>query len=119
MAECCDWGKMVVTVDGQIVSARGSFTLRPTTDEYEAIPNEDGSMSRMRKPVLAEAEGAIASDCRDLHKLWGLCNVTVTFTFSWGSWVFSDASITGRPELNTENGEMSGFKVTAPVARRV
>ncbi len=117
---CCEYGKMTMTIEGQIVSARGEFTLRPTNLEREGGANEDGTMWSSLKPVPAEAEGSIDACSVDISKLWDQCDVTVTFELNSGeSYVYPHARIMGRPELNTGNGETGGFKIMSPVARRV
>ncbi len=117
---CCEYGKMTLTVNGQIVSARGEFTLRPTNFEREGGANEDGSIWSSYKPVPAEAEGSVDACTTDISTLWDLCDVTVTFELNSGeSYVYPRARIMGRPELNTSNGETSGFKIMSAQARRV
>lgn len=117
---CCEYGKMTLTVGGQIVSARGEFTIKPTNFEREGGANEDGTLWSAMKPVPAEAEGSIDACTADITSLWEKCGVTVTFEFpKAGSYVFPDARMMGRPELNTGNGETSGFKIMSQEAIKV
>ena len=109
---CCEFGEMHMTVEGQNYSARGEFTIRPTTRERDGGSNEDGSIWSTVKRVPAEAEGSLDACGIDLEDLWKNCSVTVTFHLNNGDiYTFRNSRIMGRPELNTGTGEVSGFKI--------
>ena len=109
---CCEFGEMHLTVDGQNFSARGEFTIRPTTSEREGGANEDGSIWSTYKRVPAEAEGSLDGCNLDLEDLWNRCDSIVTFHLRNGDiYTFRNARMMGRPELNTGTGEVSGFSI--------
>ena len=113
------FGTFSFIVDGRTFSPRGSWTISPTNRELDAEMNLDGTMFNTEKPVPAMAEGSI-SGYDDVDALMGLCDATVHFSFDDGdTFVFSGASIVGRPAFNMETGETTGVVVKSPRARKI
>jgi hypothetical protein len=114
-------GRLFLTIDGQQFSPRGAFTLRPTTLEREADSNHDGSLFVTAKPVPAELEGSLSyTDNIDINALSELDGVSVTVELENGdTYVYADATVVGRIELNTETGEISNFMIASDSVTKV
>lgn len=115
---CCDnsGGRVVLTIDGQKYSARSSITLRPTNIEREAEANQDGTPYVTTKAVLAEAEFNLSDRCGlDLEKLVYACHIdaTIELVDMKKTVLFSKATVVGRPEIDTETGEITNLKLVA------
>ena len=109
--DCCEFGRITITVDGRVVSARGEWTLKVHTESRAVESNADGSTYTIVTPKPAMASGSLSS-CDDVDDLFGVCGATVTFTFPSGkTYTFVDARIAGDPELNTNTGEQSGIEI--------
>lgn len=118
---CCDnsGGRVSLTINGDAgpkkVSLRGSVTIRPTTKETEALANSDGTMYVTTKAVPAEAEIMISDRCGLTFA--DLLNCTIDATIQLidmgRTYLFTRARLVGRPEIKTEDGEISGLKVAS------
>lgn len=118
---CCDnsGGRVAITINGAGVprklSVRAAVTIRPTTKETEANANSDGTMYVTTKSVPAEAEIKLSDKCG--LRLEDLLNCTVDATIELIDmsrvYLFTRSRIVGRPELNTEDGEISGLKIAS------
>ncbi|WP_296201463.1 hypothetical protein [uncultured Hyphomicrobium sp.] len=118
---CCDnsGGRVALTINGpngpKKVSLRGSVTIRPTTKETEANANSDGTMYVTTKAVPAEAEILISDRCG--LTLDDLLNCTVDASIELidmkRTYLYTRSRIVGRPELKTEDGEISNLKIAS------
>jgi hypothetical protein len=118
MNECCDnsGGRVRLTIDGTIYSARSAITLRPTNFEREAEANQDGTIYTTTKSVPVEAEFSLSDRCGlSLDALVHACHVDVTIEFidMNKAYLMTQATVVGRPEIDSESGEVSGFKVVS------
>jgi len=118
---CCDnsGGRVALTFNGpqgpKKVSVRGSVTIRPTTIETEAEANQDGTMYVTTKAVPAEAEITLSDRCGlTLDDILG-CSVDATIDLidMKRTYLYTRSRVVGRPEINTENGEISGLKIAS------
>lgn len=97
------------------VSVRGAATIRPTTVETEANANQDGSMYVTTKAVPAEAEITLSDRCGlTLDDILG-CTVDATLEMidMRRTYLFTQSRVVGRPEINSEDGEISGLKIAS------
>ena len=117
--ECCDnsGGRVIFRVGDRTWSTRGGITVKPTVVERAAESNDDGSIYTTTKAVPAEAEFTLTDKCDlPIDELINGCHVDATielFDMGRRRWLFTDASIVGRPEYNTESGEISGLKIVS------
>ena len=114
MVECCDnsGGRVEINVGGVRYSARSSVTIRPTPFEREAGANQDNTIYVTTKPMPAEAEVTLSDRCGlKLDDLVAGCHIDVTIrlTDMKRTYLFTRASVVGRPEIDTESGEISGI----------
>lgn len=114
---CCDnsGGRFSITINGKRYQARGSATIKPTTFERTAEANSDGSMYVTTKPMPAEADLQFSDSCGlSYDELLG-CHVDVTIRLMdmKRTFLFTRATLVGRPEIKTENGEISGIKIAS------
>jgi len=122
--DCCDnsGSRVVITVDGVRYSARSSITIKPTTFEREAGANQDGSIFVNTKPQPAEMEVTLSDRCGlNLESLMQACHVDVTAdlfdvnrTYLW-----TRASVVGRPELDTETGEIKNVTFVSASPKQI
>ncbi|MDX2265446.1 MAG: phage tail tube protein [Hyphomicrobiales bacterium] len=123
--QCCDnaGGRVELTIDGQRYRPRASITIRPTSFEREAEANADGTIFVTTKPMPAEAEFTLSDQCGlTLETLVNACHIDATITLvdmANRTYLFSQASVVGRPELDTESGEISGLKIVSQLARQL
>lgn len=113
---------MRLTIDGVVYSARAALTVRPTTVEREAGANQDGTMFVTTKPVVAEAEITLGDKCGlNINALTNACRVDATIEIidMKKQWLFTYSSIVGRPEYNTEDGEIRGLRIASSFAREI
>lgn len=119
---CCDnsGGRLALTIDGVTYSARSSVTIRPTNVEKEAKANYDGTIYTTTKAVPAEADITIGDKCGlDLETLTRACHVDATIQLidMNRTYLFSKCSIVGRPEINSEDGEIKGLKIASMMTK--
>lgn len=120
--ECCDnsGGRAVITVDGVRYSARSAVTIRPTVTEREAGANQDNTIFTNTKPVPAEVELTLSDRCGlDLDTLMAGCHIDVTIDLidMKRTYLFTRASVVGRPEIDSESGEISGVMFVSAAVR--
>lgn len=120
MKGCNNSGSRIhITVGGQKYSARGFVTVKPGNVETEAGANQDGSMHLSHKPVLPEMEIKFSDKPglvpEDLHQ--GCIDVTAVMPDLDRTYLFTQAALVGRPEINMENGELTGLKVCSSQAQ--
>lgn len=119
---CCDnsGGRVAIKVGGVTYSARSAVTLKPTTTEREAKANQDGSIYVTTKAVPAEADCSLGDRCGlDLETLMAACHVDVTIEFidMRRTYLFTKASVVGRPEIDSESGDIKNVKFACRTVR--
>lgn len=105
-------GRITVEIDGRRYFSRGSVKIMPTTVEVENGANMDGTGYSTIKPVLAKAE--LSFDSRlaiGQANLLSVINVTVREMDTGRMHLFTNARYSGRPNLDTEKGEISGLSI--------
>lgn len=122
--DCCDsaGGRVTLTINGVKYSTRSAITVRPTNVEREAGANMDGTVYVTTKPMPAEMEFTLSDRCGlALSDLVENCHVDVTAELIdvKRTYLFSRATVVGRPELDTESGEISGLKIVSFQAQQL
>ena len=111
-----------MTINGVKYSARSSITIRPTTFEREAGANQDGTLYVTTKPMPAEMEITLSDKC-GLYPdvLIHECNVDVTAEiFDMGrTYLWTEATVVGRPEIDSESGEISGLVLVTDQPKQI
>lgn len=121
--DCCDnaGGRVILTVNGKRFSTRGGITIRPAHKSREAAANDDGSIYVTTKPEVGEAEFTISDRCGlNIDDLTDSCFIDATFDLidMKKKFLFSRASVVGRPEYKTETGEITGLKIVSSMVRQ-
>ena len=107
------YGTLKANIDGAWMSTRGDFTIRGG-DELEVTSNNDGTLHSTIKPMPAEAELTFSADGFDLKGFMSPEEKTVILELANGDlYTFTDARVSGRPELNGANGEVSGVTINS------
>lgn len=124
MADCCDYsgGRVRLTINGIVYSARSALTVRPTNIEREAGANQDGTLFVTTKPVPAEAEINLGDKCGlNISDLTNQCHIdgTLELIDMKKQWLFTRSTVVGRPEYNTETGEITGLKLVSASAQEI
>lgn len=122
--ECCDnaGGRVILTIGGKKYSSRGGITIRPTTFERTAGSNDDGTLYVTTKPMPAEADIKLSDKCGlVIDDLVAGCHVDATLELidMRRKYLFTRSSIVGRPEINTESGEISGLKIASAFVKSI
>jgi hypothetical protein len=110
-------GRVSIAIDGVNYPPReASVKISPTTIELENGANGDGSGYSTVKPVLASAE--ITFDRGDPSGIrWTnemmlkKPNVTIAEIDAGATHLFTSTSWSGRPEIDTSNGQVSSLKI--------
>lgn len=116
VTDCCyaSGGRASLSINGIAVSPR-TVSITPTNFERDVKSNQDGTIYTTMKPMPAEADFTLSDACGlDVFALMG-CPVDVTVDL-WDvrrRYLFSKGVMVGRPNLNTESGEIRGLKVTS------
>ncbi len=124
MIDCCDnsGGRVILTIDGDRYSARTTVTIRPTNIERDMGANQDGTPFVTTKPMPAEAEITLSDRCGlNLDKLINACHIdgTIQLVDMNKTYLFTRATVIGRPEIDTESGEIKGIKLGSMFARQI
>lgn len=107
-------GRFSLTINGAVYSGRGEAKINPSRVELENGANQDGSGYSTVKPILTSLE--LTFD-RGVGLVWDetmmLQTVNVTFieTDAGVTHLFTGGRWSGKPELNTKDGEVSGLKI--------
>jgi hypothetical protein len=121
--DCCDasGGRVIITANGQHWSARSALTIKPTVIERTAGSNQDGSLHVQNKPVPAEADLSLSDRCgMTLDDVMNCpLDVTLDLIDMKRKYLFSRAIVVGRPEINSETGEIRGIKITSATVQIV
>lgn len=117
MVDCCDnaGGRVSLSLNGRNVTLRGKVTVKPTTVEKEPGSNTDGSLYVTVKPVPAEAEITLSDRCGlRLDDIMG-CHVDATIKLidMNRTYLYTRATVVGRPSIDTETGEISGLRIVS------
>lgn len=115
---CCDnsGGRLTVTIDGIRYSSRGGAELSPVAIDTQVGANDDGTIYTTRKAVPATARFTLTDKCGlDVTKIAKGCKVDVTFDQldMRRKWLYTAATVIGRPTINTETGAISGFEIAS------
>ncbi len=115
--DCCyaAGGRVRITANGNIWSARAAVTVMPINFERKVEANQDGSIYTTTKAVPVEAEITLSDSCgMQLADVMSCpLDVTIELIDVKRRYLFTKAVVVGRPKLNTETGEISGLTVTA------
>ncbi len=107
-------GRFTIDINGQRYSGRGKATIGPAAATRENIANADGTKSSMVKPRLVSLD--LTFD-RGVGLKWDeslmLLDMNVTFNEIdvKRQHLFTDASFSGEPSIDTDSGEVSGLKI--------
>ncbi|MGH1542349.1 MAG: phage tail tube protein [Arenicella sp.] len=120
----CEYGRITLTIDGERLSARGAFEIKPNNFEREAGLNLDSTLWSTVKPMPAEASGSIdVCSAEDFAKMLNACKLTAVFELgnpeNPTTYIYPEALLVGRPSLNTETGEVTDFVINSAIARKI
>lgn len=121
---CCDnaGGRVILTIDGIRYKTRGGITIRPIPFERTVEAHDDGTHYVMTRARPAEASFRMSFLCGlDLNTLMHACHIDVTFDLidMKKRFLYTKASVLGRPEINTESGEVSGLSVASSLVKEI
>lgn len=113
-------GRISMQIDGVNYSARGEVKIMPSTVSLENGVNRDGSGYSTVKPELARAEctfdpraGATNENGAPLiyseSLLLASVNATIVELNTGTTHLLTGASFSGKPEIDTSTGEVSGL----------
>lgn len=115
--ECCDasGGRVVITANGQTWSARSAVEIMPLNYERTVGSNQDGTIYTQFKPIPAEATFSLSDFCGMKLEDIMACpiDISITLVDVHRTYFFTSALVVGRPSLNSETGEIKGFKATS------
>lgn len=122
-AACCDnsGGRVTLTVNGVRYSTRSGITIMPSTFERSAEANDDGSIYVTTKPMPAEAEFTLSDRCGLTIADLDQCHIDATFDFidMRRQYLFTKATVVGRPSIKSDTGEISGLKIVSSLVKQV
>jgi hypothetical protein len=100
---------------GATFSLRGTLNMNPSRISIEAVANQDGSVDRTGTVQPARAELNFADRGINYDELMRSSRFNVTFIedFSGVTHYFTDAFTVGDPQINRQNGEVSGISIAA------
>ena len=124
--ECCpnnSAGRVFLKINGVKYKIRVGVTVMPTNVEKEADATASGEVFVTVKAVPAKATFTLSDTCGlSLEELSNACDIDATiklYDLGGRTYLFTNASVVGRPELNTETGEISGFEIVSDNVRQV
>lgn len=122
--DCCDnsGGRVALRINGVTYSARTQVVIRPTTIDREAKANQDGTLAITTKPVPAEADITLSDRCGlNLDALVNNCHVDATIEIidMNRTYLFTKATVVGRPEIDSESGEIKNLKIVSALVRQI
>ena len=110
-----DFGGTMRLTDGagNLLSLRGTFTVKPAGLSVESVVNQDGTSDRTGSPTAATAEINFADKNVDLSALMRLPrrDISLVEEFTGVTHLFTDGFFTGDPESNRMDGEVSGVGI--------
>ena len=114
---CCNasGGRVAITANGKQWSARSSITISPINFERSAGANQDGSLYTTYKPMPAEADITLSDQCGLVVADIMSCplDVTIDLIDVRRRYWFTGAVVVGRPQINTESGEIRNLKIVS------
>ena len=118
-SDCCysAGGRVRITANGNIWSARAAVLITPINYERKVESNQDGTIYTTTKPMPAEAEITLSDSCGMAIEDIMACplDVTIDLVDVRRQYLFSKAVVVGRPKINTETGEISGLIITSNI----
>lgn len=115
--DCCDasGGRVVITANGKQWSARSAVEIMPLNFERIVGANQDGSIYTQTKPMPAEATFSLSDFCgMVMEDIMGCpIDVTIDLIDMHRKYLFTSGVVVGRPQINSETGEIRGFKVSS------
>lgn len=121
--DCCDasGGRVVITANGKRWSARSAVNIIPVQFERKAEANQDGTLAVQTKPMPAEAEITLSDRCgMTMEDIMGCpVDVTIDLIDMRRKYFFTRGIVVGRPQINSETGEIRGLKVTSNTIQTV
>jgi hypothetical protein len=105
---------------GEVISLRGTYNHNPSRVSVEAITNQDGSVDRQSTNVPARAEISFSDRGLNLDKLMrsDRINVTIDEDSNDVTHYYTRAFLTGDPQINRLNGEVTGIAIAAEAYSR-
>ena len=107
-------GRFTLDIDGKRYSGRGKATISPAAATRENGTNMDGTKWSSVKPKLVSLDLTFDRGVGlkwDEDMMLDDLNVTFVETDAKVTHLFTDASWSGEPSIDTENGEVSGLKI--------
>jgi hypothetical protein len=121
--DCCDnaGGRVIFMIGNLRYPTRGGVTIKPTVVERTEGANDDGSIYVTTKAVPAMAEFKLSDRCGLPIANLDKCRVDVSIEMVDMNrrYLFTQASLVGRPEINSETGEISGLKVASSFVTQI
>lgn len=115
-------GRVTITINGVRYSARANITVKPWNVAIEGGANYDGTFYTTVEPKPAEMSFTLSDKCDlKLQDLQGMCGIDVTAVLEdvVRTYLFTNATIVGEPEIDVTNGEISGLMVQSQEARQI
>lgn len=118
---CCNnaGGRVRITANGKVWKARSSVTITPVNYERAGGSNQDGSMYVTTKPMPYEGDVTLSDGCgARIEDVMGCpLDVTIECIDIRRIYYFTNAVVVGRPQINTETGEIRGLKINSDQLR--
>jgi hypothetical protein len=115
--DCCNsfGGRVSIAIDGaRYTPSEADITIQPANREVTAQANQDGSAAFMSKPRLPSADIKFRHGCGIVwNDLLLKCKLDVTIEEedNGRTHMYTAARLTGTPEINLSNGEVTGMKI--------
>lgn len=113
--DCCyaAGGRVRITANGNVWSARAAVTIIPINFERKAESNQDGTLFTTTKAMPYSAKFSLSDKCSFNIEEVMACplDITVELVDVRRRYLLSKSVVVGRPELNSETGEISGIEV--------
>lgn len=124
MVECCDasGGRVEMTINGKRYRSRGGITIMPMGIDKTAGVHDDGSIYTTTKAAMREASFNMSDQCDlDIDELLSGCHVDVTLKLidMKIAYLFTKASVIGKPSINTDDGSISGIRIVSGDCKRI
>lgn len=100
---------------GVTLSLRGTFNTNPAGQSNEAVVNQDGTVDRVGTVKDRRCEINFADKGIDYDALMkgDRFNVTAIEEFSGVTHYYTSAFVVGDPQLNRQNGEVTGLSISS------
>ncbi len=113
--DCCyaAGGRVRITANGNMWSPRAAVTIVPVNFERKAESNQDGTLFVTTKAMPYSAKLSLSDRCGLKISDIMACplDITIELVDVRRRYLLSKAVVVGRPEINTETGEISGLEV--------